>query len=124
MSGITCKALGYTCTMKDCLDVETVPVYRYEQRLMWGTDDVYDFVPVGNPIGFELEYTAYRKCSHCGKIVHIGTSKKVPLGTVLSFEDFVTAENKRVAYEKALAEFDKKQAKEREQFIQQNKPTL
>lgn len=119
-----CSDLGYQCIMEDVLFRERMPVYRYEERPAVGSDarpGDTDYVAVGDPIGYEMEYTAYRVCSHCGKREFIGR-KKVPIGNVVTLSDFLDEREKEIKFEKALAEFDRQQRKQREQFIHQNKP--
>jgi len=119
-----CSDLGYSCTMEDVLSCERVPIYRYEERPAVGSDarpGDTDYIAVGEPIGYEMEYTACRICSHCGKREFIGR-KKVPIGNTLTFSDFLDEREKEMKFKKALDEFDRKQRIQREQFIQQNRP--
>lgn len=121
----TCSDLGYTCTMEEHLDERVVPIYMYEERPVGGVDrrpgDTIS-VRVGKPIGYEIEYTAYWKCSHCGRIEKLGTKKIKSNEKKLTFGDFVKAKSNKISYEKMLADFDEKQKKARETFINQNRP--
>lgn len=110
--------------MKDELTCERIPEYRYETRPAGGVDarpgDTVQ-VRVGDPIGYKKRYNAYRECSHCHRREYIG-SKTVNVNTELTFNDFLTAQEKEAAFNEALAKFDAAQRAAREKFIRENKP--
>lgn len=121
---ITCADLGHKCTMENRLMCERIPEYRYVTRPAGGVDarpgDTVQ-VRVGDPIGYKRRYSAYRECSHCHRREDIG-SKTVNFNTELTFNDFLTAQEKEAAFNEALAKFDAAQRAAREKFIRENKP--